>query len=100
MLSRRKLLVSLSVGGALVAAGCKRAVAPPATCDEPNGLSAEERGVRNTLRYIDRSPDPKKACEACAQWIPQAQEGSCGACKLLKGPVHPAGSCRAFAPKV
>jgi hypothetical protein len=97
MLSRRRLL--LSFGGAIVAMGCKRGVAPPVTCDETKGLTPEEHGARNALRYADRSPDPKKTCEACTQWIPETQEGVCGGCKLLKGPIHPGGTCRAFAPK-
>jgi hypothetical protein len=97
MLSRRRLLASL--GGAVVAMGCKRGFGPPVTCDETKGLSPEERGARSALRYADRSPDPKKACEACTQWVPESQEGSCGGCKLLKGPIHPGGTCRAFAPK-
>jgi hypothetical protein len=97
MISRRKLLASL--GGALLASGCKSAIAPPSSCDDTTRLTEEERGVRKALAYADRSTDPSKACKSCLQWVPPPSEGSCGGCKLLKGPVHPDGTCKAFVVK-
>ena len=44
------------------------------------------------------TPDPNKACAQCKQWAPPKSEGSCGGCKLLGGPIHPQGTCKAFAP--
>jgi hypothetical protein len=97
MLSRRQLFVC--AGGVLLSQGCKRVAAQPASCDDTATLSADERTARTTLGYADRSPDPNKACRACQQWVVAARDGGCGSCKLLKGPIHPEGTCKAFALK-
>ncbi len=91
---RRTLLVSL--GGALVASGCKRAAGVPATCPETPQLPEAEHATRAALGYVEHSPDPSKACQACQQWVAATSEGACGGCKLLKGPIHPEGTCKVF----
>jgi hypothetical protein len=97
MISRRSLLVSVS--GLLFTNACKRAGAMPSSCEDNSGLSEEERTARTTLAYADRAPDPNKACQSCQQWVAAKADGSCGSCKLLKGPIHPLGTCKAFALK-
>ena len=96
MISRRQLLTSL--GGALVAA-CKGAAPTPASCADTTGLTAEDVGARTTLAYLDRSADPAKSCKLCQQYVEPTTAGACGTCKLLRGPIHPAGTCKAFALK-
>lgn len=93
LVQRRHLLVAsgFAVAGAL--AGCKRSeTCPP---EQVNKLSAEDRKLRETLHYTEHSPDPEKLCNACQQYLANT-DADCGSCKLLKGPIHPAGSCAAF----
>jgi hypothetical protein len=97
MISRRSLLVS--AGSLMFAAGCKKASAAPDSCAETSSLSTDERAVRVSLGYSDRAADASKACRSCQQWVEPSTDGACGGCKLLKGPIHPAGTCKAFAPK-
>lgn len=97
MISRRTLLVS--AGSMLFAAGCKRAMAAPESCNETQALEADDRSARSALSYADRAADISKCCKGCTQWVAPGTDGSCGGCKLLKGPIHPDGSCKAFAPK-
>jgi len=41
--------------------------------------------------------DPKLRCTACRQYVPASSSDACGSCKIMKGPIHPNGTCRAFA---
>ena len=69
------------------------------TCVDTMGLSPDEVAARvNTLAYVDKSPYPDKLCSGCLQYQP-AMQGQCGSCKVVKGPINPAGYCKSFAPK-
>jgi hypothetical protein len=96
MISRRHLLGS--IGGLLVTTGCSKSTSP-ASCLDVSGLNEDETTARTTLAYADRSADATKSCKACQQYVAPTKDGACGGCKLLKGPIHPEGSCKAFAPK-
>lgn len=87
---RRLLLGSALLGATFVAAGCKRSETCP-----PSQLSPEDAKLRETLHYTDHSPDPQKLCNGCQQYLPNT-DADCGGCKLMKGLIHPAGSCAAF----
>lgn len=100
--SRRNFL-GRGVGGLLVllaADGCQKP-GKPLSCASTAGLSPDEQAVRTTLGYVDLSPEAGKDCIACHQFEPSPQGAyrSCGSCKLMKGPIHPKGYCRGFAPK-
>jgi len=95
---RSLLLTSASVLGLIGASACK--TAGPASCTDVSALTPEERKVRTTLGYVDRSPQPGKPCIKCVQYISPPSSDQCGGCKVLKGPVHPAGYCLVFAPRV
>lgn len=92
-LPRRDLLAGSVFLSLIGLAGCKRDTCP----SEP--LSAEELKLRETLKYSDHAADPRKVCSGCQQFLPKP-DADCGRCKLFKGPIHPAGSCLAFASKV
>jgi len=51
------------------------------------------------MGYVEPSTQGEKTCVLCTQFVPAAASGQCGTCKLLKGPVHPRGYCKAFAAK-
>lgn len=95
LVERRRLLLSGALfGAAIVGGGCKRR---SETCP-PTQLSPEDEKIRQALRYTDHSPDPEKLCNGCQQYLPNP-DADCGGCKLMKGPIHPAGYCTAFAAK-
>jgi hypothetical protein len=91
-ISRRSLL---TLGGSalavLGAVSCKR----EALDCNAGTLGADALSTRQALGYVDVSADPQKTCEQCQQYLPAAQQ--CGECKVLKGPINPRGTCRAFA---
>jgi hypothetical protein len=93
LLSRRRALAlaALPVAAAL---GCRSG---SFSCQDLSGLSAEELRARETLEYQERSGEPGRTCAACLQFVEPAGADTCGRCRLLGGPVHPLGSCRAFA---
>jgi hypothetical protein len=98
-ISRRLLLQTGVAAVGLVVIGCKSKPAEPATCTDTTGLSADDLAPRTSLTYQDRSPDPAKTCDKCVQFVEPASAGSCGGCKVLKGPISPAGTCKVWAAK-
>jgi hypothetical protein len=94
-MTRRELVKTLAL--VALAPACKRAEAAY-TCTDTSGLSFEETSTRTTFGYADASGDPKRACSLCTQWV-KPKDASCGGCKILKGPVHPNGTCKSFAAK-
>lgn len=97
-LSRRTLLRGGALAGGLIALGCKSSRTVP-TCTDTAGLTPEELQARAALGYEDRCGDPAKACDHCVQWVDAPSDGACGGCKVLKGPICPVGTCKAFAAK-
>jgi hypothetical protein len=85
------LVATAALTGAL--AGCKHAVSCP-----PGQLAAADLDLRNKLHYTEHSPEPEKFCNACQQYTHEG-DNDCGGCKLIKGPINPAGYCIAFAAK-
>ena len=95
-LTRRDLLGGVP---ALFVLGCRSAEALPAACNDTTGLTADEVNARATLAYVDASTQSGKDCVSCQQYLTPNAAGACGTCKLLKGPVHPHGYCKAFVSK-
>ena len=60
------------------------------SCTDTISLSAADAQVRTTLAYVDRSIDPLKTCLGCQHVVPGAPD-ACGSCKVVKGPINPAG---------
>ena len=93
---RRRLFL---LGGLSFACGCKRSAALPASCEDPKALTDQARTARTALAYDEHPAGSDKACLACQQWVSAKEDGGCGGCKLLEGPIHPKGTCKAFAPR-
>lgn len=68
-------------------------------CNDLSQLSPGERNTRTTFKYEQRAKDPTKLCITCNFWIPDPRESLCGTCTLVKGPVHPKGSCMSWVEK-
>jgi hypothetical protein len=101
-LSRRDVLQrSAAAMGALAALGAaacgKNKVA--LVCTDTTGLAPTDAQIRTTLAYQDISTEPGKTCTKCQQFVEAPAAGSCGSCKVLKGPINPNGYCKSFAAK-
>lgn len=94
ILTRRGLVLWVAASGV----ACSKAIAAPVRCDDA-ALSDDDRALRATMGYAERAPDPARGCEHCVQWTPPSGSDGCGGCKLLKGRIHPAGTCKAFSPR-
>ena len=97
-LGRRHLMQAAAGSGlSLLLYACKQKV--PESCSDTSGLEKPDVDARVALGYRDATPFPDKTCEACQQYVAAKADGACGTCKVLKGPAHPHGYCKAFAPK-
>ena len=99
--SRRDLLrrlggMALALGGA---AACSKKERAPFSCMETAGLAPDEASARATLAYAEPAADKARTCASCQQFVVAASDGACGTCKVLKGPVHPDGTCKVFTAK-
>lgn len=94
----RHLLVLSSAAalpGVLAACGKK---AP--SCTDTSGLSPDELTMRTqTAAYVETAPNPAQRCDGCAQWNAPASPDACGGCKVVKGPINPAGWCKLWVQK-
>ena len=100
-LSRRRFLqISLgTVAAAAVIPACKSGGgAKELSCTDTAGLEPGDIATRTGLGYVDKSTEAGKNCAGCIQFVPAAPD-ACGGCKAVKGPINPAGYCKAFAPK-
>lgn len=66
-------------------------------CNDLTGLTEQEKQMRSALQYVDKTEIPEKRCDNCQLYIPPEGDSPCGACKILKGPVAPAGHCTSWA---
>ena len=97
-LSRREKMQQAGALGALVVLGgaCSK---PALHCTDTSSLSEADQQVRTALAYVDSSTEPGKVCNGCQQFLPPPQPGTCGSCKVIKGPVNPNGNCKSFVAK-
>lgn len=99
---RREFLKSAATLGAVAAGASLLAACGKGggglQCTDVAGLSPADAATRNSLSYVDASPDPTKVCSACVLYI-VGQPNACGGCQVVKGPINPAGSCTSWAKK-
>ncbi len=98
---RRRFLTVLAAMAGGAAVSCSKARgASPAVCTDTRGLATADAEARVGLSYVDHEPEPGKSCSRCQQFEPSDQDGQCGKCKVLRGPISPDGYCNAFTPRV
>lgn len=68
-------------------------------CTDVTRLSPAESKARDDANYLNRAPDPTRACEKCALFVAPPSENACGGCSVVKGPIAAKGTCNLFAPK-
>jgi hypothetical protein len=95
--SSRRTFIKKGAFGLLVLSGANACQMKRFTCSDETSLDETQKATRKSLAYTDVSSDKNKLCKDCVQWVPLGDE--CGNCKVLAGPVHPAGTCNLFAAK-
>jgi hypothetical protein len=95
-LDRRTLLTgaATAIVAILGVAGCRKKLG--VSCEGIAALSPADVQLRSTLGYVDTTPQPDRPCTACTLYVPPQAEGVCGLCKVVRGPIHPNGTCRVF----
>ena len=98
---RNTVALCFVAAGGVVAAACskKDEGSKELSCVDTSSLPPQDIQLRTSLAYVDRSPDAAKVCSNCQQFNAPAAAGSCGSCKLVKGPINPAGYCNSWAAK-
>lgn len=103
MISRREVLEQSAAFGVLLvvssaACGKEKHVL---RCTDTTGLSTTDLQLRESpaVAYADLAADPSKPCDRCQQFLPPASPDTCGACKVVKGPINPQGGCKLFVAK-
>jgi hypothetical protein len=69
---------------------------PDLDCSAAPRLWPAEVKTRADNAYVDRSTRPGEHCFTCANFIEPHEPRACGACRTVKGPVHPAGWCKSW----
>ncbi len=95
MIGRRFLLRGAIAS--LVTPACSKKM-PPSCVDAP-GLPQDAAQIRSSLGYVEPSPIAEKRCENCRQYAAPQEEGACGTCAVIKGPIHPNGYCKVYGAK-
>ncbi len=100
--SRRKLLersLQLPLGGMLLAtaATVQTAQAADAVCADLSKLPGDQRGLRESLNYVEKSMDPTMNCGKCGLF--EAKGTGCGHCMIFSGPANFGGHCDSWSPK-
>ncbi len=62
-------------------------------CNNTLSLSQDELATRENFEYESRSSDGTDLCRTCDFWRPSSKGDLCGTCTLMKGPIHPLGTC-------
>jgi len=69
-------------------------------CNDLTTLTEDELATRTNFEYETKATDETLLCKTCNFWQPSAEEELCGTCTLMKGPIHPLGSCISWAEKI
>src|SRR5580698_1075170 len=100
-LSRRDVMQQGAALSAFVVFGTAACSKPaPLVCTDTTGIAPAEVQARTALAYVDLSTEPGKTCNGCQQFLPAPKPATCGTCKVVKGPINPAGNCKSFVAKV
>jgi hypothetical protein len=100
-LSRRTLLrrgIQLPLGGLVLAAGVSSvAGAAEKVCADPKTMDSGAKSIRDSLHYVEMSPDPAKTCSGCG-FFTEPKDG-CGSCMIFQGPANAKGHCESWSAK-
>jgi hypothetical protein len=60
-------------------------------------MDGGQKSLRDSLNYVEQSPDPSKSCTACSFF--EAAGDGCGTCHIFSGPANPHGHCDSWGAK-
>lgn len=60
--------------------------------------AAQSKATKQAMQYQEQ-PKNGQECDQCMHWIPGANAGATGQCKVVEGPINPKGYCVAFVKK-
>ena len=66
------------------------------TCTDTTGLEPAQVSTREAQHYVDHSENAEQNCANC-RFYTAGQEGACGSCQVIQGPIHPEGHCTLWA---
>ena len=89
--------MQLPLGGLLIAATATAASAADKLCADPDKMDSGQRSIRESLNYVEKSPDPAKTCAACGFF--QASGDGCGNCMIFTGIANANGHCDSWSAK-
>jgi hypothetical protein len=92
----------VGVGAGTVLAGCGNGEQTADTAADPcadvSGLTEAEIQTRRNFNYVGQTPYPDQRCDNCQLWVEPAPGQTCGGCRIMEGPINPAGWCTAWVP--
>ena len=65
-------------------------------CMDAPDLTDAQKNTRKSLKYADSSDKEGQLCDNCQYWEPPKNEGECGGCQVVPGPIHPKGWCSSW----
>jgi hypothetical protein len=65
-------------------------------CPDQEKLNEQEKSLRSSLKYVDKSPSTERTCDNCKLYTLPTDKSPCGGCKIVPGPIHPKGYCVAW----
>ena len=67
-------------------------------CTDTSQLWPAERKTREDNQYRDRSARGPELeyCFRCENFVAPQEPRACGACRTIKGPIHPLGWCKSW----
>lgn len=74
------------------------AIATRARAAEQACVDPDSESLRQSLSYVDPSPDAARQCGGCGFFSAQEQE-SCGHCMIMSGPVSRTAQCESWSEK-
>ena len=71
-----------------------RSIGAKMDCSDVAMLQAAELATRSDNQYRQHSDKEDQFCLDCLNYVPAADEASCGTCKTVRGPINPDGWCK------
>ncbi len=63
------------------------------SCTDTSGLTDAQIQQRESVNYVDESPNPEQLCSNCQLYTEPEEGAQCGGCQVVPGPIHPDGWC-------
>ncbi len=111
-LQRAAVLGVAAAGAGAFLAACDKKAAPggaPApgapkaagglSCQDVSGLTEPQKATRTNNAYVEKSSVAGQDCANCALYTLPKEEGGCGGCAVVAGPINPLGWCKLWVAK-